>query len=31
LRLRFTNDLWLPEKGEDRNLWVDRIEFELLK
>lgn len=31
LRLRFTNDLWLPEKGEDRNLWVDRVEFELLK
>jgi len=30
LRLRFTNDLWLPEKGEDRNLWVDRIEFEWL-
>jgi hypothetical protein len=31
LRLRFTNDLWLQDKGEDRNLWVDRIEFELLK
>lgn len=30
LRLRFTNDLWRPEKGEDRNLWVDRLEFELL-
>ncbi len=31
LRVRFTNDLYLPDKGEDRNLWVDRIEFELLK
>lgn len=26
LRLRFLNDLWRPP--EDRNLWLDRLEFE---
>ncbi len=29
-RLRFTNDSYDPRTGEDRNLWVDKIEFELL-
>ncbi len=30
LRLRFTNDAYEPVAGEDRNLWVDKLEFELL-
>jgi hypothetical protein len=30
LRLRFTNDSYDPISGEDRNLWVDKIEFEPL-
>ncbi|MHC4592902.1 MAG: carbohydrate-binding domain-containing protein, partial [Planctomycetota bacterium] len=25
----FTNDLWLPDKGEDRNLWVRRVRIRL--
>jgi len=25
LEVEFTNDLWLPEEGEDRNLWVHRL------
>ena len=28
LRVRFTNDQYEPDKDEDRNLWLDRIEFE---
>ncbi|MGQ9519375.1 MAG: carbohydrate-binding domain-containing protein [Candidatus Fervidibacter sp.] len=28
LRLRFINDAYNPQKGEDRNLWVDKIEIE---
>lgn len=28
LRLRFINDSYDPISGEDRNLWVDKIEFE---
>jgi len=28
LRLRFINDAWSPATGEDRNVWIDRIEFE---
>lgn len=27
LRLRFTNDAYDPVAGEDRNLWVDKLEF----
>jgi hypothetical protein len=27
-RLRFVNDAYDPTAGEDRNLWVDKIEFE---
>ena len=27
-RLRFVNDAYDPIAGEDRNLWVDKIEFE---
>ncbi|MCX7643609.1 MAG: hypothetical protein N2116_07380, partial [Armatimonadetes bacterium] len=27
-RLRFINDSYDPRTGEDRNLWVDKIEFE---
>ncbi|MFN4180940.1 MAG: carbohydrate-binding domain-containing protein, partial [Armatimonadota bacterium] len=30
LRLRFINDSYDPRLGEDRNLWVDKIEFEPL-
>ncbi len=30
LRLRFTNDAYDPVAGEDRNLWVDKLEFEPL-
>lgn len=30
-RLRFTNDFYDPVAGEDRNLWVDKIEFELVR
>lgn len=30
LRVRYTNDLQLQDKGEDRNLYLDRIEFELV-
>lgn len=29
LRLWFVNDSYDPISGEDRNLWVDKIEFEL--
>lgn len=28
LRLSFVNDAWMPETGADRNVWIDRIEFE---
>jgi hypothetical protein len=27
LRLSFTNDAWDPDKGEDRNLWLDKFFF----
>lgn len=27
LRLSFDNDTWDPEKGEDRNLWLDKFFF----
>jgi len=27
LRLSFTNDAWEPDKGEDRNLWLDKFFF----
>ncbi|MEW5718845.1 MAG: carbohydrate-binding domain-containing protein, partial [Chloroflexota bacterium] len=30
LRVRYTNDLQLQDKGEDRNLYLDRLEFELV-
>jgi hypothetical protein len=29
LRIAFVNDEWSPNTGEDRNAWIDRIEFEL--
>jgi hypothetical protein len=31
LRLNFVNDDWNPATGEDRNAWLDQVEFELIK
>ena len=27
LQLSFVNDAWAPEKGEDRNTWVDKVTY----